>query len=70
MEHAPALVRLPVGNGGREVVDEDVPCLEAGEEPLGRGLQEGVFEDERQELDDGELRAPLEAPEVIPHKRT
>ena len=41
LQHAPALVGLPVGDGGGEVVDEDVPRLEAREEPLGRGLVMG-----------------------------
>ena len=36
----PALVGLPVGDRGGEVVDEDVPRLEAREEPLCSGLGE------------------------------
>ena len=32
-------------------------------------LEECVLEDERQKLDDGELRAALEPPQVVPHER-
>ena len=35
----------------------------------GTYLQECVLEDEREELDDWELRAALEPPKVVPHER-
>ena len=37
--------------------------------PMSTYLEECVLEDERQELDDGELRAALEPPQVVPHER-